>query len=225
MWGRDWQTRSGFSSGFHASLIVILMMVPLAAHGEWELHTSASTFIGDLDLEVDGGKGGHFESDYELGFSFGLAYWFAKVPVVGLGLDVQGGFGHAGFNAFGPCVLMRIPFGQNSAFPHGRIVPYVGAGPVVLAMGDEGFVLNAEGLLFKAGLEWMILGWAGISIEARYLTGDLEGTRTDSYSAYYPSGGGPWPWRDPYSQTYSFTSKGVAQLANLQLAIGIALHF
>ena len=156
MWGRDWQTRSGFSSGFHASLIVILMMVPLAAHGEWELHTSASTFIGDLDLEVSGGEVGHFDSDYKLGFSFGLAYWFAKVPVLGLGLDLQGGFGHAGFNAFGPCVLMRIPFGQNSAFPHGRIVPYVGAGPVIEAMGEEGFELNAEGLLVKAGLEWMI---------------------------------------------------------------------
>jgi hypothetical protein len=225
MWVRDWQTRSGFSSGLDSFLMVILLMLPVAAHGEWEIHTSASTFLGGLDLIISGGEVGQVESDYNQGFGFGMAYWFAKAPVLGVGLDFQGGFGHAGFHAFGPCVLMRIPFGQNSAFPHGKIVPYVGAGPVIEDMGEEDFELYAEGLLFKAGLEWMILSWAGISIEGRYLTGDLEGSKKNYRTVDYPSGGGPWPWRDPYSQTYEITSNGVAHLSNLQLAIGIALHF
>lgn len=206
-----------------SSLIVVLMMLPLAAHGELEINATAWAFVGDNRFKIDVAANSSRDSiqGHSLpGFGLGLVYWFPRAPLFGVGIEylssqVDCGYSYTNFLDVHCCVLVRIQAGQNSAFPHGRIVPYLGIGYVGFQqLSGDFYVLRQDGyhkqgvevmssqLVLKAGLEWMMLGWAAIFIEGRIMTDDLEGSEEGVYS----------------------TRKEAAGIPTAQLIIGIALH-
>jgi hypothetical protein len=74
--------------------------------------------------------------------------------------------------------------------------------------------LQSSQLVLKAGLEWMILGWAAIYVEGRIMTGTLEMSDTETRSEV--SGG--WIYGR------ESTINAVADISMGQPIIGIALH-
>ena len=209
-----------------SSSIVVLMMLPLAAHGELEINAAGWAFVGDNRVNVDvvwtyPGSRESIEGHFQPGFGLGLVYWFVGAPFLGVGMEylsskVACGNTTTDFWDVHCCLLVRIQFGQNSAFPHGSIVPYLGIGYVgfqnlsgdvnVLSQAgykNEGLDLWSAQLELKAGLECMILGWMGIFIEGRIMTEDMEGSEEIS--------------------SYALREE-LADIPMAQLTIGIALH-
>jgi hypothetical protein len=217
MWCGDCQMKSRFSSRFlTSSFFVVLMMLPMSAHGELELNAAVGPFIGGVNIDVSGkGEG---EGNFRPGFDLGLVYWFG---LLGVGMEYLSSTMDCGnttldFRDLHFCLLVRIQFDQNPAFPHGRIVPYLGIGafPPPSLKGDFKVRSSVSGgyftglldsysfeLVLKAGLEWMILGWLGIFVEGRIMTGTLE-------MEFY---------------TYGSETKAKADIPG-QVIIGVALH-
>ena len=240
MWRWECQKKSRYSASLlSSSFIVILMMLPIAAHGELECRAATWACVGDNKVNIDvnvSGEGscqGTGEVDFpNKGFGFGLAYWFPRAPVLGVGLDFVSSVDHGHtmeFLAVDICMLFRLQFGQNSAFPHGRIVPYLGvgvgaqklSGPVnipskVDSSNEVGVELQSSGLVLKAGLEWMILRWMAIYVEGRYMSGTMEGQKKATMVV-------PGGWFGPVEATTS-CADAVAKFSKVQLVLGIALH-
>jgi hypothetical protein len=224
MWCGRCHIKSSYSSRWlRSSFIAVLMMLSLEAYGELEINTAAWTFAGDNRVNIDvvatnghGGSRDTIEGHFLPGFGLGLVYWFPRASFLGIGIEylsskVDCGYSYTDFWDVHCCALFRIQAGQNSAFPHGRIVPYLGIGYVGFQnLSGDTYVLRQDGyhdqgvdawssqLELKAGLEWMILGWAAIFVEGRIMTDNLEVAKPEL--------------------------KGVAGIPTAQLTFGIALH-
>jgi len=195
MWCRNRQIKSRYSSRLlRSSFIIVLMMLPMSAHGELEFNAAGSTTFGDNRVNIDIDDTWHWGTTdigsvdgelQDMGFGLGMMSWPPLLRVLGAGIDfsyskVECGNTTMDLLTLNTCLLMRIQFGQNSAFPHGRIVPYVGmglalhilSGPVSLVSDDfhEDVFDLGLGFVGKFGLEWIIFSGLAIFIEGRYLS-------------------------------------------------------
>ena len=210
-----------------ASFVIVLMMVPREAHGELEISASGWTFAGDnrvtMDVPMTNGYGSARASKEGRslpGFGFGLIYWFPGAPFFGVGIEglsskVECDYSYTDFWDIHCCALIRIQSGRNSDFPHGRVIPYLGIGYVGFqCLSGDIYLLSPDGyhdqslevwssqLVLKAGLEWMILGWAAFFVEGRIMSGELSGSEMEGSSL----------------------SEESASIPGAEFAIGIAVH-
>jgi len=165
-----------FVLSFAASLI--LAVTPRPASAEWFL----DAFIGPAFTQD-----GHFagaNTEYDTTFSGGgrVGYYLGFFPFVGLAVD---GSAYApdgeladvlNFDARVAALslngFLRLPLLTSQAFPHGRLQPYVFAGPGIFwtkvkAFGDSDRD-HKVGVNAGGGINWMFLPFVGVMTEYRY---------------------------------------------------------
>jgi len=165
---------------------LVLMTLPTTVQGELVVSVGCCAVVGGNAAHIDGTQNLYSEgyivegsadgSVQNLGLAVGVTYWFARVPVIGVGLDyfrssVTFGDAHMTLMAPSLCVLLRIPLGKSRAFEHGRIFPYMGVGvaiesldgPVDVFFEETERRLESVGFLGKIGLEFVIVGSASMS--------------------------------------------------------------
>ena len=218
---------------------LVLITLPMTAWGEFVFSLGGWMAIGGTGAHMEGTKSLYSEpcpvegsadgSVQNIGAAGGIAYWFARVPVLGVGLDYfssSATFGDARMtlSALSSCLLIRVPLGKSSAFENGRIFPYVGLGlavellegPSAVFPGDEEEQLDSVGFLGKVGLEYVIVGGLSVFVEGRYMT--CEFTHDSVDDVYYG-----WYWFIPVELGRD-TTHLAAKLSHGQISIGMALH-
>jgi opacity protein-like surface antigen len=81
-------------------------------------------------------------------------------------------------------VLLRAPLMSSTEFPHGRLQPYVGAGPAAFFTRESGtqeFSTNVSsasvvnvGVDVRGGITYLISRWIGLFVEYRYTRADTH---------------------------------------------------
>jgi hypothetical protein len=221
---------------------LILVTLHTTVHGEFVVAIGASATVVGNEAHISGTQSLYREryivqgsadgSVQNPGLEIGVTYWFAKVPVLGVGLDyfdssvtfVTFGDARMTITALSPCLLLRIPLGKSRAFEHGRIFPYIGIGlaielldgPVNLFFEETERSLESVGFLGKIGLEFVIVGGWSAFVEARYMTCAFTDDSVDAeYWGLY--------WFIPVVLGRD-TTHLEANITQGQITIGIALH-
>jgi hypothetical protein len=229
-----------FQSAFPRMLLLVLMMLPVAAHGEWVLSFFGLSemganlhFNGEQDFyqkpSIEGSADCNFR---DMGWGLGVTYWFRRAAWLGLGLDettTKVGDATTKLDAGSLYVLLRLPKGL--AFLHGTIVPYAGIGAsyqaldgdVALFSGEDkvSYSVKAWGFFGKIGLEWDIVGPLAVFLEARYYA-PVSYTYDKTDETYWH-----WEWwliPIPVTDGEDTTHLD-AQLRHAQVSLGIAWHF
>jgi hypothetical protein len=218
---------------------LVLMTLPTTVQGEYVFSVGSWAVVGGNAAHISGTQSLYREgyivegsadgSVQNPGLEVGVAYWFARVPVLGVGLDcsssrVTFGDAHMTMTAISPCLLLRIPLCKSRAFERGRIFPYMGVGlafeslegPVDVFFEETDRQLKSVGFLGKIGLEFIIVGGLSGFVEARYMTCAFTYDNVDE--EYWG-----WYWFMPVVVGQD-TTHLVANLNQGQITIGIALH-
>jgi opacity protein-like surface antigen len=120
-----------------AVLVVLLLTMARPGFAEWfaDLYLGAAiTEKSDIDVSVLGTTV-PVEADWDDSVTVGgrLGYWFGNPGWIGLALDASF-FKPADDTTIVPIsalLMLRAPLMKGSEFPHGRLQPYIGAGPSV----------------------------------------------------------------------------------------------
>ena len=178
------------------SLVVCLVSVPVRATAEPFLDAfvgAAFTPKNDVDLRLDGVRA-DTRSDFETSFSVGArgGYWFGffginldvsyfrpeldpdEATVNGTRIETATDVIGVGLNA-----MLRGQFLKDTGVPHGRLQPYIFAGPTIFfsrfevdlsgaASGDEDDVSTKLGFTAGGGLTYMFTQLLGVFAEYRF---------------------------------------------------------
>ena len=186
-------------------LAILLALSPVREAGaEWILDVYGG--VAMTDDEAVTGTGSSQTATQNVSFDDGIslgvrgAYWFERLPQLGLGTDLSyfeadGGAADFDIVGFSFLIMARLPLLRDDRFPKGRFQPYVGFGPGLFSIfGHADFrpAVSNEidtngsdfGLDARAGLAFHLSPLIALFAEYRYTEIDVDIDDGDAYLTF-----------------------------------------